>query len=128
MKVHEFQAKALLRPFGVPLLAGGHAASPEEAVEVARTMGGSIWVVKSQIHAGGRGKGRFKEQVSAEAIERVARGEDAGEGKGGVRLARSLEDVRQHAHDLLGQTLVTKQTGPAGKVVRHLFVEEGCEI
>jgi succinyl-CoA synthetase beta subunit len=128
VKVHEFQAKELLRPYKVPLLEGGHASSPEEAVEVARRIEGSLWVVKSQIHAGGRGKGRFKEQVSADAIARASRGEDAGEGKGGVRLARSLEEVRQHAQDMLGNTLVTKQTGPEGKLVRHVFVESGCDI
>jgi succinyl-CoA synthetase beta subunit len=127
VKVHEFQAKQLLRQYGVPLLAGGHAASPEEAVEVARGIGGSLWVVKSQIHAGGRGLGRFKGQVSADALARAAKGEKV-EGKGGVRLARNLEEVREHAAAMLGQTLVTKQTGPEGKTVNHLFVEAGCDI
>jgi succinyl-CoA synthetase beta subunit len=128
LKVHEFQAKALLRRYKVPLLVGEHADSPDQAVAAAKTIGGALWVVKSQIHAGGRGKGRFKEQVSAAAIAKAAVGDDAGEGKGGVRLARSLDDVRTHAADMLGQTLVTKQTGPEGKVVKHLFIEAGCDI
>ncbi|MEZ4236549.1 MAG: ADP-forming succinate--CoA ligase subunit beta [Myxococcota bacterium] len=128
MKVHEFQAKGLLRKHGVPLLAGEHATTPEEAVEAAKRIGGSLWVVKSQIHAGGRGKGRFKEQVSADAIARAAKGEEAGEGKGGVRLARSLDEVREAAAGMLGQTLVTKQTGAEGKLVGNLFVESGCDI
>jgi succinyl-CoA synthetase beta subunit len=128
VKVHEFQAKALLRKFGVPLLEGEHATTPDQAVEAARRIGGSLWVVKSQIHAGGRGKGRFKEQVSAEAAARAAAGEEAGEGKGGVRLARSLEEVREHAAGMLGQTLITKQSGASGKLVSHLFVEAGCDI
>ncbi|MEQ1500680.1 MAG: ADP-forming succinate--CoA ligase subunit beta [Myxococcota bacterium] len=128
MKVHEFQAKSLLRRYNVPLLAGEHATTPDEAVEAAKRIGGSLWVVKSQIHAGGRGKGRFVEQVSSQAIAKAAKGEDAGEGKGGVRLARSLDEVRAQAADMLGNTLVTKQTGPGGKRVTHLFVEAGCEI
>jgi succinyl-CoA synthetase beta subunit len=128
VKVHEFQAKALLRKYGVPLLAGSHADTPEQAVAAAKEIGGSLWVVKSQIHAGGRGKGRFKEEVSAAAIAKAAAGEDAGEGKGGVRLARSLDDVKAAAADMLGKTLVTKQTGPEGKVVQHLLIEAGCEI
>jgi succinyl-CoA synthetase beta subunit len=128
VKVHEFQAKSLLQKYGVPLLKGGHATTPDEAVKAAEAIGGSLWVVKSQIHAGGRGKGRFKEQVSADAIARVARGEEAGEGKGGVRLARSLAEVREHAASLLGNTLVTLQTGPEGKKVTNLFVEAGCDI
>ncbi len=128
MKVHEFQAKSLLRRYGVPLLAGEHATSPDGAVEAAKRIGGSLWVVKSQIHAGGRGKGRFKEDVSADALARVGRGEEAGEGKGGVRLARSLDEVRSAASALLGKTLVTLQTGPEGKPVSNLFVEAGCDI
>jgi succinyl-CoA synthetase beta subunit len=127
VKVHEFQAKQLLRQYGVPLLAGGHATTPDEAAAAARGMGGSLWVVKSQIHAGGRGLGRFKGQVSDEAIARAAQGEKV-EGKGGVRLARTLDEVREHAAAMLGQTLVTKQTGPEGKLVTNLFVEAGCDI
>ena len=127
MKIHEFQAKEVLRRYGVPLLAGGAATTPDEAVEVARGIEASLWVVKSQIHAGGRGKGRFIEHVSADAIARAARGEEA-EGAGGVRLARSLDEVRDHAASMLGNTLVTKQTGAAGKQVRTVFVEAGCDI
>ncbi len=127
MKVHEYQAKEELRKYGVPLLKGGAATTPEEARAVAEKLGGSLWVVKSQIHAGGRGKGRFKEQVSEAEIAKAAVGDDA-EGKGGVRLAKSLDDVALHAKNMLGQTLVTKQTGPEGKVVRTLFIETGCNI
>ncbi len=127
MKIHEYQAKEILRQYGVPVLAGGPATTAEEAVEVARQIEGSLWVVKSQIHAGGRGKGRFIEQVDAGAIAAAARGEDAA-GKGGVRLARSLDEVRDHATAMLGQTLVTKQTGVEGKQVRTVFVESGCDI
>jgi succinyl-CoA synthetase beta subunit len=128
MKIHEYQAKSLLRQHGVPLLAGEHAETPDDAVSAARRIGGSLWVVKSQIHAGGRGKGRFREEVSAGALEKVVAGDDAGEGKGGVRIARSLDEVHTHANAMLGRTLVTKQTGAAGRTVRHLFVEAGCDI
>ncbi len=127
MKVHEFQAKALLRPHGVPLLAGEPASSADEAVAAAQRIGGSVWAVKSQIHAGGRGKGRFAEDVSAAELDKAARGEDA-EGKGGVRICKSLDDVRTAASGMLGKTLVTKQTGREGKLVRTLFVEGGCAI
>ncbi|MBX2803815.1 MAG: ADP-forming succinate--CoA ligase subunit beta [Myxococcales bacterium] len=127
MKIHEYQAKSILRRYGVPLLDGEAATTPDEAVTAAQRMGGSLWVVKSQIHAGGRGKGRFKEQVSDEEVDKAARGEDAA-GSGGVRLARSVEEVRQHAASMLGHTLVTKQTGIDGKLVKTLFVEQGCDI
>jgi len=127
MKIHEYQAKGILRRYGVPVLAGGPATTADEAVEVARQIEGDLWVVKSQIHAGGRGKGRFIEQVDAAAIAAAARGEDA-DGKGGVRLARSLDEVREHASQMLGQTLVTKQTGAEGKQVRTVFIESGCDI
>jgi len=127
MKIHEYQAKGILRRFGVPLLAGEPARSPDEAVAAAEKIGGGIWVVKSQIHAGGRGKGRFKGAVSDDEIAKAARGEDAA-GAGGVRLARSTEEVRSHAADMLGSTLVTKQTGIEGKQVQTLFVEAGCDI
>jgi len=127
MKIHEYQAKEVLRQYGVPVLAGGAATTVDEAVEVARQIEGSLWVVKSQIHAGGRGKGRFIEQVDSAAIAAAARGEDAA-GKGGVRLARSLDEVREHASNMLGQTLVTKQTGSEGKQVRTVFIEAGCDI
>ncbi len=128
MKIHEFQAKEILRQHGVPLLAGGAATTPDEAVQVAQGIDAPLWVVKAQIHAGGRGKGRFIEEVSADAIARAARGEDVDEGAGGVRLARSLDEVRAHARAMLGNTLVTKQTGIEGKRVRTVFVEAGCDI
>ncbi|QZA33487.1 ADP-forming succinate--CoA ligase subunit beta [Hydrogenibacillus sp. N12] len=104
MNVHEYQAKALLRESGVPVPRGEVATSAEEAVEIARRLGGDLWVVKAQIHAGGRGKA------------------------GGVKLARNLDEVRAHAEALLGRTLVTHQTGPEGKVVRKVLVEEGTAI
>jgi len=128
MKIHEYQAKDVLRRYGVPLLAGKAGTTPDEAAAAAREIGGDLWVVKSQIHAGGRGMGRFKEQVSQAALEQAARGEKASEGLGGVRLARSVDEVREHAAHMLGQTLVTKQTGIEGKQVRTIFVEAGCDI
>jgi succinyl-CoA synthetase beta subunit len=114
MNIHEYQAKAVLREFGAPLSKGRPAFTPDEAVAAASELGGSLWVVKSQIHAGGRGKGRFKEASAGE--------------KGGVRLARSLDEVRIFAHEMLGATLVTVQTGPAGKQVNRLYIEEGAAI
>ncbi len=114
MNIHEYQAKALLAEYGIPLGKGAPAFTPDEAVKAAETIGGSLWVVKSQIHAGGRGKGRFKEP-------------EAGD-KGGVRLARSLDEVRAAATAMLGKTLVTIQTGPAGKTVNRLYIEEGTAI
>jgi succinyl-CoA synthetase beta subunit len=113
MNIHEYQAKALLAKFGVPLLKGGVAYTKDEAMDVARRLGGPITVVKSQIHAGGRGKGRFKNDPN---------------GKGGVRIARSVEEVGAAAAAMLGQDLVTKQTGPAGKTVKRLYIEDGCDI
>jgi succinyl-CoA synthetase beta subunit len=114
MNVHEYQAKELLRSYGVPLAQGAPAFTVEEAVAAAQKLPGPVWVVKAQIHAGGRGKGKFKEP-------------DAG-GKGGVRLARSIDEVRDNAQQVLGKTLVTIQTGPGGRVVKRLFIEEGCDI
>ena len=104
MKVHEYQAKQILARHGVPVPRGEVAETPEEAVKIAERLGGSVSVVKAQIHAGGRGKG------------------------GGVKLARSLDEVRQHAQAILGMTLVTHQTGPEGKEVHKVFVEEGQDI
>ncbi len=127
MKLHEYQAKSILRGYGVPVLQGGAATDPEGAVAAAASIGGTLWVVKSQIHAGGRGKGRFVGQVDAATIAAASRGEDA-PGKGGVRLARSPEEVRAAAASMLGATLVTKQTGEAGRRVRTVFVEAGCAI
>jgi succinyl-CoA synthetase beta subunit len=114
MNIHEYQAKELLAKFGVPVPAGHAAMSVEEAVEAAKKLPGPLWVVKAQIHAGGRGKGKFKEL-----------GPDA---KGGVRLARSIEEVRANAEEMLGKTLVTAQTGPQGKQVQRLYITEGVDI
>jgi succinyl-CoA synthetase beta subunit len=104
MNIHEYQGKELYRKFGVPTSRCIPVFSVDEAVEAAKTLGGSVWVVKAQIHAGGRGKG------------------------GGVKVAKSVEEVRAHATKLLGMTLVTHQTGPAGRLVRRLLVEEGASI
>ena len=114
MNIHEYQAKELLAKFGVPVPAGYPAMTVEQAVAAARKLPGPLWVVKAQIHAGGRGKGKFKEL-----------GPDA---KGGVRLARSIEEVREHAKEMLGRTLVTIQTGPAGKQVQRLYITDGVDI
>jgi len=114
MNIHEYQAKELLAKFGVPVPAGHAAMSVEEAVKAAEQLPGPLWVVKAQIHAGGRGKGKFKE---------------LGEGaKGGVRLARSIEEVRANAEEMLGKTLVTIQTGEHGKQVNRLYVTDGVDI
>ena len=113
MNIHEYQAKGLLAKFGVAVPRGAVAYTPDEASKAAKELGGSIWVVKSQIHAGGRGAGHFAEDP---------------DGGGGVRLAKSDEEVRAHAEAMLGQTLVTKQTGPDGKEVKRIYVEEGCDI
>jgi succinyl-CoA synthetase beta subunit len=114
MNIHEHQAKELYRHYGIPTGKGGAAFSVEEAVEAAKQLPGPVWVVKAQIHAGGRGKGTFKEK-------------EAGE-KGGVRLAKSIDEVKQFAGEMLGRTLVTIQTGDAGRVVRRLYVEDGTAI
>jgi succinyl-CoA synthetase beta subunit len=114
MNIHEYQAKAVLREFGVPVSRGKPILSAGDAEAAAKELGGPVWVVKAQIHAGGRGKGRFKEP-------------EAGE-KGGVRLARSLDEVKTFVNQMLGRTLVTLQTGPAGKQVNRLYIEEGAEI
>jgi succinyl-CoA synthetase beta subunit len=114
MNIHEYQAKALLREFGVPVAKGVPAFSPDEAISAAKSLPGPVYVVKAQIHAGGRGKGKFKEAAAGE--------------KGGVRLARSIEEVGQFAKEMLGNTLVTIQTGPAGKPVKRLYIEDGSSI
>ena len=114
MNIHEYQAKAVIKEFGAPVSAGFAAFSVEEAVEAAKKLPGPLYVVKSQIHAGGRGKGKFKE-LSADA-------------KGGVRLAFSIEEVKAHAADMLGNTLVTIQTGDEGKKVNRLYIEDGSDI
>ena len=114
MNIHEYQAKELLATFGVPVPAGFAALSVEEAVEASKKLPGPLYVVKAQIHAGGRGKGKFKEL-----------GPDA---KGGVRLAKTEDEVRAAATDMLGNTLVTIQTGEHGKQVNRLYVTDGVDI
>lgn len=104
MKIHEYQGKEIFRKYGVAVPDGGPAFSPDEAVEVAQRIGGDVFVVKAQIHAGGRGKG------------------------GGVKLAKSLEEVREIANQILGMTLITHQTGPEGRIVKRLLVEQGADI
>ena len=104
MNIHEYQAKALLREFGVQTPTGAPAFSVDEAVKAARELPGPVWVVKAQIHAGGRGKG------------------------GGVKVVNSIEDVEKEAKRILGMTLVTPQTGPKGKVVNRIYIEDGSAI
>jgi len=104
MNIHEYQGKQLLAKFGVPVPKGGVAFTPDEAVKVAEELGGPVWVVKAQIHAGGRGKG------------------------GGVKVVKSLDEVRAEADRMLGMTLVTHQTGPEGKEVGRVYIEDGCDI
>jgi len=113
MNIHEYQAKTLLARYGVAVPKGGVAYTPDEAEKVARELGGPVWVVKSQIHAGGRGAGRFKDDPN---------------GKGGVRVVKSIDEVKKNAAAMLGKTLITKQTGPKGKEVKRIYVEEGCDI
>jgi succinyl-CoA synthetase beta subunit len=114
MNIHEYQAKAVLKAFGVPVSRGVPVFKVEEAEAAAKELGGPLWVVKSQIHAGGRGKGKFKEAAAGE--------------KGGVRLAKSIDEVKQFVKEMLGNTLVTIQTGPAGKQVNRLYIEDGSDI
>jgi succinyl-CoA synthetase beta subunit len=104
MNIHEYQAKEVLRKYGVATLAGQMVESPDKAVEAAKMIGGALWVVKAQIHAGGRGKG------------------------GGVKIAKTLDEVRDLTKKMLGMTLVTHQTGPEGKVVNKVYIEAGCNI
>jgi succinyl-CoA synthetase beta subunit len=114
MNVHEYQAKQLLKGFGVPVAMGGPAFTPAEAVKAAQALPGPVWVVKAQIHAGGRGKGKFKEPAAGD--------------KGGVRIVKSVDEVKAAAEQMLGKTLVTVQTGPAGRVVKRVFIEDGSAI
>ena len=114
MNIHEYQAKALLHEFGVPVSRGVPVLRAADSDVAAKTLGGPVWVVKSQIHAGGRGKGKFKEASAGD--------------KGGVRLAKSVAEVNEFAKQMLGATLVTAQTGPAGKQVNRLYIEEGSDI
>jgi len=114
MNIHEYQAKALLQAFGAPVSDGRAVLRSEEAKSAASALDGPIWVVKAQIHAGGRGKGRFRET-------------EAGS-EGGVRLARSVEEAETEAKRMLGRTMVTRQTGSAGKQVNRIYIENGCVI
>ncbi|MDB5503527.1 MAG: sucC3 [Tardiphaga sp.] len=114
MNIHEYQAKAVLKEFGVPVSRGVPILKAEEAEAAAKELGGPLWVVKSQIHAGGRGKGKFKEASAGE--------------KGGVRLSKSIEETKQFVKEMLGATLVTEQTGPAGKQVNRIYLEDGSDI
>ncbi len=114
MNIHEYQAKALLRSYGAPVSDGRVVLRAEEAKTAAGELDGPLWVVKAQIHAGGRGKGTFKEAGAGEA--------------GGVRLTKSVEEAAEEAKRMLGRTLVTKQTGPAGKQVNRIYIEDGSGI
>ncbi|MCA1939564.1 MAG: ADP-forming succinate--CoA ligase subunit beta [Caenispirillum bisanense] len=114
MNIHEYQAKQILAKYGVPILEGGVAYTADEAATVAKQLPGPVYVVKSQIHAGGRGKGKFKEA-------------EAGD-KGGVRVVKSPAEVAENAKQMIGKTLVTHQTGPAGKEVKRVYIEAGCDI
>ena len=114
MNIQEDQGKALLKEFGAPVSRGKAIFSADEAEAAAKELGGPLWVVKSQIHAGGRGKGKFKEAAAGE--------------KGGVRLAKSIDEVKLFAQQMLGNTLVTIQTGPEGKQVNRLYIEYGSDI
>ncbi|MBB89809.1 MAG: ADP-forming succinate--CoA ligase subunit beta [Magnetovibrio sp.] len=113
MNIHEYQGKQLLAKYGVAVPKGKVAYTVDEAVSAAQELGGPVFVVKSQIHAGGRGAGKFKGNEG---------------GKGGVRVVKSVDDVKASAAEMLGQVLVTKQTGPEGKEVKRLYIEEGCDI
>jgi succinyl-CoA synthetase beta subunit len=114
MNIHEYQAKAVLKEYGVPVSKGVPIFAASEAEAAAQQLGGPVWVVKSQIHAGGRGKGKFKETSAGT--------------QGGVRLAKSIDEVKQYAREMLGATLVTVQTGPSGKQVNRLYIEDGSAI
>ena len=113
MNIHEYQAKQLLANYGVAVPKGGVAYTADEAVKVAEEIGGQVWVVKSQIHAGGRGAGRFKDDDSE---------------KGGVRVVTSIDGVRENVGSMLHKVLVTKQTGEEGKEVKRVYIEQGCDI
>jgi succinyl-CoA synthetase beta subunit len=113
MNIHEYQAKQLLAKFGVTVPRGGVAYTVSEAETVATDLGGPVWVVKSQIHAGGRGAGRFFDKPN---------------GKGGVRIVTTVDDVKESVGEMLGHVLVTKQTGVLGKEVKRVYIEEGCDI
>src|SRR5579872_4124533 len=114
MNIHEYQAKALLSEFGVAISKGAPVLKAADSDAAAKSLPGPVWVVKSQIHAGGRGKGKFKEASAGD--------------KGGVRIAKSVAEVNEFARQMLGATLVTVQTGPHGKLVNRLYIEEGSDI
>src|SRR5262245_47059209 len=117
MNLHEFQAKQVLSRYGFPILAGHVAESPDQAAEAFRKLAGPVAVVKSQIHAGGRGKGTvFEKDLKTLRLQ------------GGVKLAKSADEAKGYAEKILGFPLVTKQSGPHGRVVRRVYVEAGCEI
>ncbi len=114
MNIHEYQAKQLLKDYGAPVSDGRVVLNSHEAKSAAGELDGPVWVVKAQIHAGGRGKGRFKEASAGD--------------KGGVRITKSVSDAAEEAQRMLGRTLVTHQTGPAGKVVNRVYIEDGAGI
>ena len=114
MNIHEYQAKELLRSYGAPVSSGKAVLDTADARAAVDELGGPVWVVKAQIHAGGRGKGTFKEAEAGEA--------------GGVRVTKSADEAVAHVKAMLGNTLVTKQTGPAGKQVGRIYIEDGAAI
>jgi succinyl-CoA synthetase beta subunit len=113
MNIHEYQGKQLLAKYNIAVPRGIVAFSVEDAVAAAKNLNGSAFVIKAQIHAGGRGAGRFKNNLA---------------GEGGVRVVKTLEDVKKNASEMLGNILVTKQTGNAGKEIKRLYIEDGCQI
>jgi len=117
MNIHEFQGKALFRECGVPVVEGIHCTSVEQALAAYDDLGSKVVAVKSQIHAGGRGKGNLYDADSGNLVM-----------EGGVKIALSREDVKTYASNILGRVLVTKQTGPDGKTVSNLYIESGCDI
>ena len=114
MNIHEYQAKQLLQDYGAPVVRRPRGAAAEEAKTAAGELDGPIWVVKAQIHAGGRGKGKFKEAAAGD--------------KGGVRVTKSVSEAAEEAQKMLGRTLVTHQSGPAGKAVNRIYIEDGSDI
>ena len=114
MNIHEHQAKQILQEFGAPIAKGAAITAIEQAESAVAALPGPVWVVKSQIHAGGRGKGKFKE-LPADA-------------KGGVRVSFSADEALENIREMFGKTLVTQQTGPSGKAVNRIYVEDGADI
>ena len=128
MKIHEYQAKQILARHGVAVLQGHVVTTAEEAATAAEKLGGPVVVVKSQVHAGGRGKGRFLGDVSDADIQAVLAGAEEVPGKGGVRVVKGAAAAAEAAGDMLGKTLVTKQTGAEGSKVNTVYIEAGCDI